>query len=137
MVAAVNGWIKDAAKLWWLQVRLTGRAATAYKCFQQATKGSYTQALRNRFEPDTASSRRKVTWWKSKHDENRRRKTGLLLGRMFESWQRRYIQDSSRKPRRPWLSITTLPSAYKYIIWPRGETFLIHVNECAEFGSCL
>jgi hypothetical protein len=40
-VAAVNGWTEDAAKLQWLQVRLTGRAATAYKRFPEATKGPF------------------------------------------------------------------------------------------------
>ena len=55
-VATVNGWTEDATKLKWLQVRLTGRAATAYKRFAEATKDSYARskaALKNRFEPDS------------------------------------------------------------------------------------
>ena len=55
-VATVNGWTEDATKLKLLQVRLTGRAATAYKRFAEATKDSYARskaALKNRFEPDS------------------------------------------------------------------------------------
>lgn len=55
-VSVVNDWTDDATKLKWLQVRLTGRAATAYKRFPDDAKASYDaskDALKNRFEPES------------------------------------------------------------------------------------
>ena len=54
-VAAVNGW-EEAAKLKWLRVRLTGRAATTFRRLPEATRADFTtatEALRKRFEPDS------------------------------------------------------------------------------------
>jgi len=54
--AAVNEWTEDAVKLKWLQVRLTGRAATAYKRFATEVKNDYKRSkevLQKRFEPDS------------------------------------------------------------------------------------
>ena len=55
-VADVNEWTDDAKKLKWLHVRLTGRAASAFKKFPAATKADYkltTEALKKRFEPES------------------------------------------------------------------------------------
>ena len=55
-VADVNEWKEDAAKLKWLQVRLTGRAATAFRRFPEATRKDYKEskkALKKRFEPES------------------------------------------------------------------------------------
>ena len=52
-VAAVNGW-DDAAKLMWLRVRLTGRAATTFRRLPEAKRANFkeaTGALRERFKP--------------------------------------------------------------------------------------
>ena len=43
-VAAVNG-LKDEEKLLWLQVRLVGRAATAFKRVLEGARASYAQCL--------------------------------------------------------------------------------------------
>ena len=74
-VAAVNAW-EDEAKLQWLRVRLTGRAATAFRRLPEETRGDFaaaTAALRERFEPEskkelymaemqTRSKKRKEDW---------------------------------------------------------------------------
>ena len=74
-VAAVNGW-DEGAKLKWLRVRLTGRAATTFRRLPEATRGNFeaaTAALQERFEPEskkelymaemqTRSRRRKEDW---------------------------------------------------------------------------
>ncbi len=54
-VALVNEW-DDAAKCLWVQVRLTGKAQTAWRRLSAEAKESYTgltEALRKRFEPDS------------------------------------------------------------------------------------
>ena len=54
-VAQINGW-DDPAHLLWLQVRLTGKAQTAWECLSQDAKSTYakaTCALRQRFEPSS------------------------------------------------------------------------------------
>jgi hypothetical protein len=61
-VAAENGWTEDAAMPGLKRPSGTGLSPIAG---------------------------RRCTWWSSKHDEDGKRKTGLLWGRMFESWQRR------------------------------------------------
>ena len=74
-VAAVNDW-DAAAKLKWLRVRLTGRAATTFRRLPEATRGDFalaTAALCKRFEPEskkelymaelqTRTKRRKEDW---------------------------------------------------------------------------
>ena len=55
-VAVVNEWTSSAAKLKWLKVRLTGKAATVLKRLPEATRDSYTglkEALKKRFEPNS------------------------------------------------------------------------------------
>ena len=52
-VAAVNKW-EDAQKLFWIRVRMTGRAQKAYKNLSEEAKGSYglcKKGMRERFEP--------------------------------------------------------------------------------------
>ena len=54
-VAAVNGWDAEK-KLQWLVVRLTGRAATAYRRMPAETKESMEQlraTMKARFEPES------------------------------------------------------------------------------------
>ena len=54
-VADVNEW-DEASKKKWLRVRLTGRAATAYKRLTAEVKGDYDatiKALTDRFEPES------------------------------------------------------------------------------------
>ena len=74
-VTAVNGW-EDAAKLQWLRVRLTGRAATVFRRLPAATRADFalaTAAMRARFEPEskkelymaemqTSTKKRKEDW---------------------------------------------------------------------------
>ena len=74
-VAAVNDW-DAAAKLKWLCVRLTGRAATTFRRLPEETRGDFalaTAALCKRFEPEskkelymaelqTRTKRRKEDW---------------------------------------------------------------------------
>ena len=53
MVAAINKW-DDAAKLWWLHVRLVGGAQTAHGPLPVEAKLSYAElrkALKGHFEP--------------------------------------------------------------------------------------
>ena len=55
-VAVVNEWTSSAAKLKWLKVRLTGKAATVLKHLPEETRDSYTglkEELKKRFEPDS------------------------------------------------------------------------------------
>ena len=49
-VAAINQW-DDAAKLLWLRVRLVGSAQTAYGRLPTTARASYTEALKDMFEP--------------------------------------------------------------------------------------
>ena len=54
-VAVVNGWDGEA-KLKWLRVRLTGRAATTFRRLPEATRADFsaaTNALQKRFEPES------------------------------------------------------------------------------------
>ena len=54
-VAQINGW-DESARLLWLQVRLIGKAQTAWECLSQEAKSTYekaTCALRQRFEPSS------------------------------------------------------------------------------------
>ena len=54
-VATVNGW-DDAAKLQWLRVRMTGRAATTFRRLPEETRADFAlsvAALQKRFEPES------------------------------------------------------------------------------------
>ena len=54
-VAQINSWSDDVKTLW-LQVRLTGKAQTAWERLDQTAKSTYSQAkaaLRDRFEPSS------------------------------------------------------------------------------------
>ena len=55
-VAVVNEWSTNAAKLKWLKVGLTGKAATVLKRLREETRDSYAtlkEALKKRFEPES------------------------------------------------------------------------------------
>ena len=68
-VTAVNGW-EDAAKLQWLRVRLTGRAATAFRRLPAVTRADFalaTVAMRARknctmADMQTRTKKRKEDW---------------------------------------------------------------------------
>jgi len=54
-IVQINGW-DDPACFLWLQVRLTGKAQTAWRCLSEEAKSTYANArsaLRQCFEPSS------------------------------------------------------------------------------------
>ena len=108
-VAAVNNWDEEA-KLKWLRVRLTGRAATTFRRLPEATRRSFeemTKALQERFEPES----KKELYMAEMQTRSRRRKEdwavfGEELKRLAD---KAYTQISKKKLENDWLSISISP----------------------------
>ena len=86
-VAAVNGW-DDESKLKWLKVRLTARAQIAFQRLPEATRESFDEALRERFEPTSRKTRYQAEVQEESRNVGGSRGQSAAAGRQGLPWSR-------------------------------------------------